>query len=85
MFGRPAVRSAEGTRGHEGWRRRHFIGAPAAPYCEALDSKLGELGDHATWVNIWEDPQAEARESPSTTATRPSPHRGYRRHPLCGR
>ena len=28
--------------------------------CEALDSKLGELGDHATWVNIWEDPQAEA-------------------------
>ena len=33
---------------------------PGCPYCEALDSKLGELGDHATWVNIWEDPQAEA-------------------------
>ena len=23
---------------------------PGCPYCEALDSKLGELGDHATWV-----------------------------------
>ena len=33
---------------------------PGCPHCEALDSKLGELGDHATWVNIWEDPQAEA-------------------------
>ena len=32
---------------------------PGCPFCERLDSKLGELGDHATWVNIWEDPQAE--------------------------
>lgn len=46
---------------------------PGCPYCEALDSKLGELGDHATWVNIWEDPQAEAHVKSSTTATRPSP------------
>ena len=50
---------SRGTRGYEDggvviyWR-------PGCPYCEALDSKLGELGDHATWVNIWEDPQAEA-------------------------
>ena len=32
---------------------------PGCPYCEALDAKLGDLGNHATWVNIWEDPQAE--------------------------
>ena len=37
-----------------------FIGAPAAPTARLWSSKLGELGDHATWVNIWEDPQAEA-------------------------
>ena len=32
---------------------------PGCPFCERLDAKLGELGNHATWVNIWEDPQAE--------------------------
>ena len=33
---------------------------PGCPFCERLDSSLGDLGNHATWVNIWEDPQAEA-------------------------
>lgn len=33
---------------------------PGCPYCERLDASLGELGDSATWVNIWEDEQAEA-------------------------
>ena len=58
---------------------------PGCPYCEALDSKLGELGDHATWVNIWEDPQAEAHVKSLNGRQRDRPHRGYRRHPLCGR
>ena len=42
---------------------------PGCPYCEALDSKLGELGDHATWVNIWEDSQAEEQSRRLTRAT----------------
>ena len=33
---------------------------PGCPFCERLDAHLGALGDEATWVNIWEDPQAEA-------------------------
>lgn len=33
---------------------------PGCPFCEALDSGLGETGDDATWVNIWEDADAEA-------------------------
>ncbi|WP_346845714.1 glutaredoxin domain-containing protein [uncultured Rothia sp.] len=33
---------------------------PGCPFCERLDSGLGETGDQATWVNIWEDEAAEA-------------------------
>lgn len=33
---------------------------PDCPYCEALDAGLGETGDQATWVNIWEDEDAKA-------------------------
>ena len=58
---------------------------PGCPYCEALDSKLGELGDHATWVNIWEDPQAEAHVKSLNGRQRNRSHRGHRRHSLCGR
>lgn len=32
---------------------------PGCPFCEALDRGLGETGDKATWVNIWEDSAAE--------------------------
>ena len=42
---------------------------PGCPYCEALDAKLGDLGNYATWVNIWEDPQAEEHVRRSTRAT----------------
>lgn len=33
---------------------------PGCPFCEALDEGLGETGDKATWVNIWEDDDAKA-------------------------
>lgn len=33
---------------------------PGCPYCEALDEGLGEIGDRATWVNIYEDDDAKA-------------------------
>lgn len=33
---------------------------PGCPFCEALDEGLGETGDRATWVNIWEDENAKA-------------------------
>ncbi|MBM7051779.1 NrdH-redoxin [Rothia sp. ZJ932] len=25
------------------------------PFCKRLDKSLGELGDKALWVNVWED------------------------------
>lgn len=31
---------------------------PGCPFCKALDEGLGEIGDQATWVNVWEDPEA---------------------------
>lgn len=32
---------------------------PGCPFCERLDAGLGEVGDRALWVNIWEDAAAE--------------------------
>ena len=32
---------------------------PGCPFCERLDQGLGEDGQRALWVNIWEDSQAE--------------------------
>lgn len=32
---------------------------PGCPFCERFDASLGDLGDSATWVNIWEDVQAQ--------------------------
>lgn len=32
---------------------------PGCPFCQRLDAGLGEIGDRALWVNIWEDPEAE--------------------------
>lgn len=31
---------------------------PGCPFCQALDEGLGEVGDRATWVNVWEDADA---------------------------
>lgn len=31
---------------------------PGCPFCAKLDEGLGEIGDKATWVNIWEDDEA---------------------------
>lgn len=33
---------------------------PGCPFCQRLDAGLGEVGDRAMWVNIWEDADAEA-------------------------
>ncbi|WP_237203786.1 glutaredoxin domain-containing protein [Rothia endophytica] len=33
---------------------------PGCPFCQRLDAGLGEMGDRALWVNIWEDADAEA-------------------------
>lgn len=32
---------------------------PGCPFCQRLDEGLGELGERAVWVNIWEDADAE--------------------------
>lgn len=32
---------------------------PGCPFCERLDAGLGDDGDNAVWVNIWEDSEAE--------------------------
>lgn len=32
---------------------------PGCPFCERLDAGLGDDGDSAVWVNIWEDSEAE--------------------------
>lgn len=33
---------------------------PGCPFCQRLDADLGEVGERALWVNIWEDADAEA-------------------------
>lgn len=33
---------------------------PGCPFCQRLNDGLGEVGDRALWVNIWEDADAEA-------------------------
>lgn len=30
------------------------------PFCKKLDEGLGEIGDKALWVNVWEDEAASA-------------------------
>lgn len=30
------------------------------PFCRKLDTGLGEIGDKALWVNVWEDEAASA-------------------------
>ena len=57
---------------------------PGCPYCEALDAKLGDLGNYATWVNIWEDPQAEEHVKALNEGNAVVPTVEHRRHPLRG-
>lgn len=33
---------------------------PGCPFCERLSDVLGDAAKRATWLNIWEDPQAAA-------------------------
>lgn len=32
---------------------------PGCPFCQRLEAGLGETGERALWVNIWEDQAAE--------------------------
>ena len=41
-------------------RRVVIYWRPGCTYCAGLRSKLGDLGDKAHWVNIWQDEDAAA-------------------------
>lgn len=41
---------------------------PGCPFCERLEYGLGEDGQKATWINIWEDPAAKEYVASSTMA-----------------